>query len=124
VPGADHLLDFLVQAPIAEHLEMGGEDGGVVVAQLIGDALAVVLDLADGGVERAVEALQLLVDGVARKEAARDAESLVVEHESFADRDAWRYGNALEAFHCGLIGRSACAVDERRAATASAGESI
>jgi hypothetical protein len=34
VPRADHLLDFLVQTPIAEHLQVGREDGRVVVAQL------------------------------------------------------------------------------------------
>ena len=57
---------------------MGGEDGGVLLAELAGDGLAIALDFAAGGADRLVEPLQLVLDGVARDEPPRDAKSLVV----------------------------------------------
>ena len=42
VPHADHLFNFVVQPPVAEHLQMGGKDRRVIVAQLLGDMLAVI----------------------------------------------------------------------------------
>ena len=50
-------------------------------------------------VEGAGEALDLAIDRVARYEPARDAESLVVEHERFADGDARRNRDALQLLH-------------------------
>ena len=36
----DHLLHCAVQAGVAQHLEMGGEDGGVLVAKLFGNTIS------------------------------------------------------------------------------------
>ena len=52
-------------------------------------------DLGAGGRDGLVEPFQLVVDGVARDEPARDAKSLVVHHQGFADGDAGRNGNSL-----------------------------
>ena len=52
-----------------------------------------------GGGDRLVEPLQLVVDRVARDEPPRDAKSLVVHHQRFADGHARRNGNPLKSLH-------------------------
>ena len=67
---------------------MGGEDGGVLAPELGLDGVAVALDLAAGLRDGVGEPLELGVDGAAGHEPARDAESLAVEDERLADRNA------------------------------------
>src|SRR4051812_6840726 len=57
------------------------------------------LDFGSGGNESLVEALELVFDGIARQEPARDTKSLVVHDKHFADRHAGRNGNSLQTFH-------------------------
>ena len=71
----------------------------VILAELLGDAIAIALDLGRGGGDGLVEALELVFHGVARQEPPRDAESLVVHDKHFADRHAGRNGNPLQTFH-------------------------
>ena len=52
-----------------------------------------------GGGDGPVQPLELVFDRVARQEPPRDAESLVVHDEHFADRHAGRNGNPLQTFH-------------------------
>ena len=80
---------------IAEHLQVGREDGAVLLAQFAGDGVAIALDFGAGGGDGLVEPFQLVVDRVARDEPARDAKSLVVHHQRFADGHAGRNGNSL-----------------------------
>ena len=49
VPLADHLLQLRRRAAVVEHLDVGGEDRRVLVAELLGDAIAIALDLGGGG---------------------------------------------------------------------------
>ena len=86
---------------------MGGEDRAVLLAQLLGDAVAIALDLGGGGGDGLIEPLQLVLDRVARQEPTRDAKSLVVHDEHFADRHAGRNGNPLKTFHVVLAGTPA-----------------
>ena len=99
VPLADHLLELRAQPAVVEHLDVGGEDRAVFLAELLGDAVAIALDLGGGGGDRLIEPLQLVFDGIARQEPTRDAKSLVVHDERFADRHAGRNGNSLKTFH-------------------------
>ena len=78
---------------------MGREDGGVLLAEFAGDGVAIAFDLGAGGFDGLVEAFEFVVDGIARDEPARDAKSLVVDHQRFADGDAGRNGNALQSLH-------------------------
>ena len=73
---------------VVEHRQMGGEDGGVLATELGLDGVAVALDLAAGLRDGVGEPLELGVDGAAGHEPARDAESLAVEDERLADRNA------------------------------------
>ena len=95
MPLADHLLQFAAEPGVLEHLQVGLEDGAVLLAQLGGDGLAVAGDLGRRGRDRLVQPLQLVVHGVARHEPPRDAKSLVVHHQRFADGDARRNGDSL-----------------------------
>ncbi len=74
---------------------MGVEDGGVLLAQFLGDGVAVAGDLGRRGRDRLVQPLQFVVHRVARHEPPRDAKSLVVHHQRFADGDARRNGYSL-----------------------------
>ena len=67
---------------------MGREDGAVLVTQLRRNDLAIVLDLHRYGVDGLIESRQLFVHGVVLQRPARDDESLVFDHERFADGDA------------------------------------
>ena len=78
---------------------MGREDGGRILAELLGHAVAIALDLRGGGGDGPIEPLQLVFHGVTRQEPTRDAEPLVVHDKHFADRHAGRYGNPLKTFH-------------------------
>ena len=71
----------------------------VILAELLGDAVAIALDFGGGGGDGLIEPLELVFDGVARQEPPRDAESLVVHDKHFADRHAGRNGNPLKTFH-------------------------
>ena len=64
-----------------------------------GDPVAIALDLGGGGGDGPIQPLQLVFDGVTRQEPTRDAESLGVHDEHFADRHAGRNGNPLKTFH-------------------------
>ena len=52
MPVADHGLQFAPQLGIAEHLQMGVEDGGVLIAQFARDRFAIALDFDAGGGDR------------------------------------------------------------------------
>ncbi len=67
---------------------MGGEDRSVLAAEFGLDGVAIAFDLAAGLRDGGGEPLELGVDGAAGHEPARDAESLAVEDERLADRDA------------------------------------
>jgi hypothetical protein len=85
---ADGAGQLLLELRVVEHRQMGGEDGGVLPAEFRLDGVAIPLDLAGGLGDRLGEALEFGVDGTASHEPARDAESLAVEDERLADRDA------------------------------------
>lgn len=74
---------------------MGGEDGGVLLAELAEHGLAIALDFVAGGDDRLGQSFELVLDGIARNEAARDPKSLVVHHERFAHGYAGRNSNSL-----------------------------
>ena len=107
VPLADHLLQLAAQPAIVEHLDVGGEDRAVLLAELLGHAVAMAFDFSGRGENRLIEPLQLVFDGITRQEPTRDAKSLVVHDKHFADRHAGRYGNPLKAFHGILAGTPA-----------------
>ena len=54
-----------------------------------------------------LQPLQLVFNGIARQEPPRDAKSLVVHDQHFADRHAGRNGNPLKAFHVVSVARPA-----------------
>ncbi len=88
MPIANHLLQFGAQLRIVENLQMRVEDGGVLLAQFLGDRLAIVLHFGAGGLNGLIQPLHLVVDRVARDEAPRDTESFGAHHQGFADGDA------------------------------------
>lgn len=92
-------LDFREQIRIAQHLEMGREDGTALVAELSGYRVAIAGDLSGDGVDRFVQPLQFVVDGVAHDKPARDAESLVIDYQCFANGNAWRNRDSLQRSH-------------------------
>ena len=95
VPVADHLLQVAAEPGVLEHLQVGLEDGAVLLPQLAGDRVAVAADLDPGGADRLVQPLQLVVHRVAGNEAPGDAKALGVHHQRFADGDAGGNGNSL-----------------------------
>jgi len=56
----DHLLEFAAEPPIVEHLQMRGEDGRVLVAELLGED-----PLAPDTIERQTQFLRKLARVVA-----------------------------------------------------------
>ncbi len=88
MPLADHGFDLAPQPHVAEHLQMGGEDRAVIVAQLFANLLAIGLDFAAGGRDGGVQTLELMLDGVAGDEPPRDAKALLVDDQGFAHGDA------------------------------------
>ena len=85
---ADLILKFVVQVRIADHLKMSRKNGPALFAKLLSDRIAVSFNLAPNGGNCSVEALELIIDNVARNETARDAESLVINYQRFANGDA------------------------------------
>jgi hypothetical protein len=83
----DHLLELRAEADVAEHLQMGGKDGGVFWAELGSDSVPIPLDLGAGRVDGGGQAFQFVFDCVSRYETARDAKSLGINNERFADRN-------------------------------------
>ena len=78
---------------------MGFKDGGILPAQFGMDRIAVAFDL-DGRLGHSPgQAFQFSVDGTAGDKPAGDSESLAVEHERFANRDARRNGDTLKFEH-------------------------
>ncbi len=64
------------------------EDGGVLRAQLVGDCIAIGLNFRRRSRRRLRQALQLVIDRIVRNEPPRDAKSLVIHHQDFANGDA------------------------------------
>ena len=95
MPLADHAVELLAQHGIAEHLQMGGEDGSVLLAEFAEHCLAVALNFDAGGDDCLGQSFELVLDGIARDEPARDAKSLVVHHQRLANGHAGRNGNSL-----------------------------
>ena len=114
MPLPDHLFDLGPQTAVVEHLDVGREDRPVLAAQLLGDPIAIALDLFRGRAHRLVEPFQLHVDRVSRQEPPRDAESLGVHDEHFADRHAGRYGNPLKSFHAAFGGAAVAQIKDAR----------
>jgi hypothetical protein len=83
---------------------MSGEDGTALIAELSRYRIAIAGNLFGDGVDRVIESLQLVVDGIAHHEPARDAESLVVDYQCFANGYAWRNRNSLQRSHCDVGG--------------------
>ncbi len=99
MPLTDHFLQLRAEATIVEHLDVGREDGGRILAELLGNPHAMPFDFGSGRFEGFIEAFELVLDRIAREEPPRDAKSLVVHDKHFADRHAGRYGNPLQTFH-------------------------
>jgi hypothetical protein len=74
---------------------MGVEDGAVLPAQFAIDSIAVFADFYGRRGESLVEALQFRVNDIARYEPPRNAKSLVVHDQRFADGYAGRNGDPL-----------------------------
>ena len=85
---ADGAGELRLQAIVVEHRQMGVEDGGILLAQLGPDRVAVALDLVGRLGDGVLEPLELGIDGAALDEPARDPETLAVEDERLANRDA------------------------------------
>jgi hypothetical protein len=99
-------------------LNVGREDGAIVFAELVSDAVTIALDLGRRGANRAIETVKLIFDRVTRQKATRDAKSLGVHDDYFADRYTGRNGDALKTFHAAL------AVHPAHDALARAGEGM
>ena len=69
VPIADHALQFAPQLGIAEHLQMGVEDGGVLIAQFARHRFAIALDFGAGGRDRFVRGVPARPRPIARRTA-------------------------------------------------------
>ncbi len=95
VPVPDHVFQFAAEPRVLEHLQMGVEDGGVLLAQFLGDGVAMAGDLGRRRRDGLFQPFQLVVHGIARHEPPRDAKSLVVHDQRFADGDARRNGYSL-----------------------------
>jgi hypothetical protein len=74
---------------------VGAKDRGVLIAQFAGDRGAIALDFGTGRGHGGFEPFDLVVDRVARDEAARDAKSLVVGDQRLADGHAGRDSYSL-----------------------------
>ena len=92
---ADHVFQFAAEPRVLEHLQVGVEDGGVLLAQFLGDRVAVAGDLGRRGRDRLLQPVQFVVHGVARHEPPRNAKSLVVHDQRFADGNPRRNGYSL-----------------------------
>ncbi len=95
MPLANHALQLGAEIRIAKHLQMGGEDGAVLFAELAGDGLAIAVDLLARGAHGRFEPFQLVFHRVARDESSRDAKALVVHDEGLTHGDAGRNRNSL-----------------------------
>ena len=95
VPVPDHVLQLAAEPGVLEHLQVGIEDGGVLLAQFLGDSRAVARYFSRRRLDRLLQPFQFVVDGVARHEPPRNAESLVVHDQRLADGNAWRNGYPL-----------------------------
>ncbi len=95
VPFADHAVQLGAQRRITQHLQVGAEDRGVLIAQFTCDRGAIALDFGAGRGHGGFQPFQLVVDRVARDEAARDAKSLVVGDQRLANGHAGRDGYSL-----------------------------
>ena len=88
-------MQFLPEMTIAEDLQVGRKDSGILVTQLAGDAVAVPLGFGRRRFNGLVEPFQLVLHRIARHEPTRDAKSLVVHDQRFAQGYARRNGDSL-----------------------------
>ena len=84
-----------------EHRQVGVEDGGILLAKLGPDPVAVVLHLPGGVGDRMGEPGQLGIDGASFHEPPGDPKSLGVEHERLTDGHTGRDCDSLEFQHGG-----------------------
>ena len=63
---ADHLIELAPQPGVVEHLDMGREDRGRILAELLGNPVAVALHFRGGSGNRLVEPMKLVLHRVAR----------------------------------------------------------
>ena len=91
--------ELLLELLVMQHRPLRVEDGGVLVAELVADAVAVALELAGGLGHGLREPGQFGVDRAALDEPPRNAEALAVEDQRLADRHAGGDGDALELQH-------------------------
>ena len=92
---------------------MGFEDRRILLAQLPGNGIPIPCDFLTRRVHRALQPLQFVFDRIARNEPPRDAKSLVVHHQRFADGDPGRNGDTLKLLHVGVYRFSSRFVVER-----------
>jgi len=83
---------------------VGREDGAALIAKLSGDRVAISRNLIGDSIDGFVKPLQLVFDGVAHDEPTRDAKSLSVDYQCFANGYAWRNRNSLQRSHCDVGG--------------------
>ena len=93
---ADQPLDLAAQRGVFDEQGVGGEDGAVLLAELVVDGLLVGAGLLGGGLERGAQPPDLRLSLVAFDEALGDAEALVVQHQGRTERHAG--GNRDAAF--------------------------
>ena len=60
----DHVFQFAAEPRVLEHLQVGVEDGGVLLAQFLGDGVAVAGNLGRRGRDRLFQPVQFVVHGI------------------------------------------------------------
>ena len=91
----DHVFQLAAEPRVLQHLPVGVEDRRVLLAQLLGDGVAVTGNLRRGGSDGLLQPVQLVLDRIARDEPPRDAKSLVVHDQRLADGNPRRDGYSL-----------------------------
>lgn len=92
---ADHVFQFAAELRVLEHLQVGVEDGGVLLAQFLRDCVAIAGNLGPRGRDGLLQPAQFVVHGVAHHEPPRNAKSLVVHDQRFTNGNARRNGYSL-----------------------------
>jgi hypothetical protein len=96
---ADETFDFADEPRVLGHLEVGGEDGTVLLTQLGGDELFVGLNIATDVFEGEVEAVQFGIDCVAGDIASGNTEVFGTQYKNRARDNSGRNSDASEDLH-------------------------
>ena len=83
----DQLFDLAQQFGIANHLQMGGEDGGILRPELVLCRPFVFFDLSADGVDGLLESLEFNVNGANADESVGNAKVLGSQDQRRPDHD-------------------------------------